>query len=131
MGDTDPTRVTQEEFRTVPGSLLRKAQTAQSVFDNKFLLPFSPEGPDFFLVPAENQVTVLWAPSATEDPANPDPFFVVASDPLQPLYDPNFRGNDVEGYRVYRGRTDNPSEHGAARPVRLRAGPGHRPRAVQ
>ena len=27
-----------------------------------------------------------------------------------PLYDPNFRANDVEGYRVYRGRVDNPSE---------------------
>ncbi|MEZ0334604.1 MAG: hypothetical protein ACAI18_11390, partial [Gemmatimonadales bacterium] len=28
----------------------------------------------------------------------------------QPLYDPNFRANDVEGYRIYRGRVDNPSE---------------------
>jgi hypothetical protein len=108
--DTDPTRVTQDEFLTVPGSLLRKAQTAQSVFDNKFLLPFSPESPDFFLIPGNQQVSVLWSPSATENPANPDPFFVVASDPTQPLYDPNFRANDVEGYRVYRGRTDNPSE---------------------
>ena len=26
------------------------------------------------------------------------------------LYDPNFRQRDVEGYRIYRGRTDNPSE---------------------
>jgi hypothetical protein len=108
--DTDPTRVTQDEFRTVPGSLLRKAQTAQSVFDNKFLLPFAPEGPDFFLVPGDNSVSVLWGRSPTEDPANPDPFFVVASDPTQPLYDPNFRANDVEGYRVYRGRTDNPGD---------------------
>ena len=53
---------------------------------------------------------MLWNPSPTEDPANPDPFFVVASDPTQPLYDPNFRANDVEGYRVYRGRTDSPGE---------------------
>ena len=77
----DPSdRVTQDEFIAVPGSLLGKAQTAQTVFDNKFLLPFSPERPDFFLVPGDNQVTVLWSRSATETD-NPDPFFVVASQP--------------------------------------------------
>ena len=111
--DSDPSRVTQDEFVTVPGSLLRKAQTAQSVFDNKFLLPFAPERPEFFLVPGDNQVTVLWARSPTE--TNPDPFFAVAGQPLidgvvNPLYDPNFRGLDVEGYRIYRGRVDNPAE---------------------
>ena len=78
------------------------------MFDNKFLLPFAPERPEFFLVPGNNQVTVLWARSPTE--TNPDPFFVVASDVSQPLYDPNFRGLDVEGYRIYRGRVDNPAE---------------------
>ena len=113
--DTDPTVVTQDEFLTVPGSLLRKAQTAQAVFDGKFLLPFAPERPDFFLVPGNNQVSVLWQPSPTESPDNPDPFFAVASAVTidgapNPLYDPNFRANDVEGYRVYRGRVDNPSE---------------------
>ena len=74
--DSDPTRVTQDEFVTVPGSLLRKAQTAQSVFDNRFLLPFAPERTEFFLVPGNNQVTVLWSRSPTE--TNPDPFFAVA-----------------------------------------------------
>ncbi|MGH7535061.1 MAG: hypothetical protein ACREMG_05690, partial [Gemmatimonadales bacterium] len=60
------------------------------------------------------QVTLLWRPSDTE--TNPDPFFGVAGSPLtpaggvNPLYDPNFRGFDVEGYRVYRGRTSNPSQ---------------------
>lgn len=111
--DPDPTRVTQDEFVTQPGSLLGKALIAQSVFDNQFLLPFAPASPEFFLVPGDNQVTVLWSPSATE--TVPDPFFNVASEPLtagspNPLYDPNFRGLDVEGYRVYRGRTSNPSE---------------------
>jgi hypothetical protein len=111
--DTDPTKVTQNEFLTQPGSLLAKAKTAQAVFDGKFLLPFSPERPEFFLVPGNNQVTVLWARSATE--TTPDPFFQVASQPLingapNALYDPNFRGNDVEGYRIYRGRTNSPSE---------------------
>ena len=27
-----------------------------------------------------------------------------------PLYDPNYRQFDVEGYRVYRGRVDSPNE---------------------
>ena len=90
--DPDPTVVTQDEFLTVPGSLLRKAQTAQSVFDNKFLLPFAPERPEFFLVPGDRQVTVLWAPSPTEDPANPDPFFVVASDVVAAAVRPELPG---------------------------------------
>ena len=111
--------VTQAEINAVPGSLLGKAKTAQTVFDNKFLLPFAPDRPDFFLVPGNNQVTVLWNRSATE--TTPDPFFAIASQPpaIDPLtgtpvanalYDPNFRGLDVEGYRIYRGRVDNPSE---------------------
>ena len=114
--------VDQKEFQVQPGSLLGKSLVAQSVFDNKFLLPFSPERPEFFLVPGDNQVSVFWSKSATE--TIPDPFFVVAKDPTttvtnpdgstsivnNPLYDPNFRDVDVEGYRVYRGRTSNPSE---------------------
>jgi hypothetical protein len=111
--------VTQSEINAVPGSLLGKAKTAQTVFDNKFLLPFAPDRPDFFLVPGDNQVTVLWNRSNTE--TTPDPFFNIASQPtvIDPvtnapvsnaLYDPNFRGLDVEGYRIYRGRVDNPSE---------------------
>ena len=103
----------------MPGSLLGKSKTAQTVFTNKFLLPFAPDRPDFFLVPGDNQVTVLWNRSATE--TTPDPFFNIASQPLVPdpitgapvanaLYDPNFRGLDVEGYRIYRGRVDNPSQ---------------------
>ena len=111
--------VTQSEISAVPGSLLGKSKTAQTVFDNKFLLPFAPDRPDFFLVPGDNQVTILWNRSATE--TTPDPFFAIASQPLVPdpitgapvvnaLYDPNFRGLDVEGYRIYRGRVDNPSQ---------------------
>ncbi len=45
--------VTQDSVRTVPGSLLAKAQVAQSIFDSKFLLPFSPTSPEFFLVPGD------------------------------------------------------------------------------
>jgi hypothetical protein len=85
---------------------------AQEVFRNRFLLPFAPEGPDFFLVPGSDQVTVLWRPTLSE--TSGDPFFAIASAPvtpegaINPLYDPNYRQNDVEGYRVYRGRVDSP-----------------------
>jgi hypothetical protein len=111
--------VQQTEIATVPGSLLGKALTSQQIFNLKFLLPFAPETPGFFLVPGDNQVTVLWQPSASE--ASGDPFFAVANaptviDPLtgapttNQLYDPNYRQFDVEGYRVYRGRVDSPNE---------------------
>ncbi|HWA59397.1 MAG TPA: hypothetical protein VG692_19240, partial [Gemmatimonadales bacterium] len=57
--------VQQGEFQVIPKSLLGKAQVAQTVFDFKFLLPFAPSSPDFFLVPGDDQVTVLWKPSTS------------------------------------------------------------------
>jgi hypothetical protein len=100
----DPNEVLdQYAVDVVPNSLLGKALVAQSIFDNKFLLGFSPETPPFYLVPGDNQVTVVWEPSATETEG--DPFFVAAGDPQSALYDPNYRQFDVEGYRIYRGTT--------------------------
>ncbi len=110
--------VQQGEIDVVPGSLLGKSVTAQQIFNSKFLLPFAPETPSFFLIPGSDQVTVLWQPSGSE--VSGDPFFAVASQPtvIDPvtgspttnlLYDPNYRQNDVEGYRVYRGRVDSPN----------------------
>ncbi|HEU4698969.1 MAG TPA: hypothetical protein VFS40_07310 [Gemmatimonadales bacterium] len=109
----------QSEFTVASGSLLAKALTAQSVFDAKFLLPAPPATPDFFLVPGDNQVTVIWKPSATETIG--DPYFQIAGQPTtvdpvtgsvvpNPLYDPNYRQFDVEGYRIYRGRVNSPNE---------------------
>jgi hypothetical protein len=97
--------IEQNEVRTVPRSLLQKSLVAQSLFDAQFLLPFAPEAPDFYLVPGNNSVTVVWQPSVTEQIG--DPYFNIASDPdpANGLYDPNYRQNDVEGYRIYRGRT--------------------------
>ncbi len=110
-------RVDQQEFKVVPGSLLGKAQVAQAVFDSHFAIPFGPLAPDFFLVPGDHLVTVLWRPSASERMG--DPFFFTATAPTitspggapipNPQYDPNYRQFDVEGYRVYRGRVDNPT----------------------
>ncbi len=98
--------IEQDEVTSVKRSLLDKALVAQAVFDNKFLLPFAPQSPRFFLIPGDNQVTIAWQKSATEDPViGGDPYFVIASNPASTLYDPNFRKFDVEGYRIYRGRT--------------------------
>ena len=95
--------IDQNEVQTVPASLLNKATVAQTLFDTKFLLPFAPTAPNFYLVPGDNRVTVIWQPSVTETEG--DPFYATASNPSSPFYDPNFRREDVEGYRVYRGRT--------------------------
>jgi len=111
-GATPEGTVVQDSITTLPGSLLGKALVAQEVFRNQFLLPFAPEVPEFFLIPGNNEVTVLWRPSASESTG--DPFFAIASAPTTPegainaLFDPNYRQNDVEGYRVYRGRVDSP-----------------------
>jgi hypothetical protein len=110
-------RVEQREFEVVPGSLLDKALVAQAVFDSRFQLPIAPESPDFFLIPGDGQVTVLWRPSPAETTG--DAFFDLAQSPTivspgggavaNPLYDPNYRRFDVEGYRIYRGRVETPS----------------------
>ena len=94
----------QNEIPTIPRSLLHKSLVAQAVYDASFLLPFAPEGPSFFLVAGDNQVTVVWQTSSTESVG--DPYFAIASDPLKTLYDPNFRRYDVEGYRIWKGRTE-------------------------
>jgi hypothetical protein len=103
-------RIDQNEVRTVPRSLLNKGLVAQAVFDAKFLLPFPPASPQFFLVPGDNQVTIVWQQSTTETDAIGDPYFGIASNPTSVLYDPNYRQRDVEGYRVYRGRTSGALE---------------------
>jgi len=86
----------------VRGSLLGRALVAQSIFDNKFLLGFAPEPPPFYLVPGDNQVTIVWEPTPSE--AEGDPFADAAADPANRLYNPNYRRYDVEGYRIWRGQ---------------------------
>jgi hypothetical protein len=98
-------RIDQNEVRTVPRSLLNKGLVAQAVFNAHFLLPFPPAAPEFFLVPGDNEVSVVWKPSTTETDTIGDPYFKVASDPSSVLFDPNYKQRDVEGYRIYRGRT--------------------------
>ncbi|HSM32109.1 MAG TPA: hypothetical protein VK854_15535, partial [Woeseiaceae bacterium] len=97
-------KIDQNDVLVVPGSLLGRSLVAQTIFDSKFLLGFAPEQPTFYLVPGNNQVTVVWDPSTSEDETGEgDPFFAVASDPGSALFNPNYRQFDVEGYRVWRG----------------------------
>lgn len=100
--------IQQDEVTTVPRSVLQKSLVAQEVFDKKFLLPAAPEPPSFYLVPGNNQVSIVWEPSLTEEAG--DPFYTIANDPTSALFDPNFREIDVEGYRIYRGRTSGDLE---------------------
>jgi hypothetical protein len=113
--DNGNSSIEQNEVVTTPRSLLNKALVAQAVFDAKFLLPNAPTAPQFFLVPGANSATVVWQRSATETEG--DLYFNIASRPYNvdtagdstrnALYDPNFRQLDVEGYRIYRGRTSS------------------------
>jgi hypothetical protein len=95
--------IQQQEVQTAPRSLLAKSLVAQGIFDANFLLPFAPEPPNYFLLPGDNQVTIVWSPSVTETVG--DPYFTIAANTTSPLFDPNYRQLDVEGYRIYRGRT--------------------------
>lgn len=97
-------KLDQNEVNVIPNSLLGRSLVAQTIFDSRFLLGFAPEQPTFYLVPGDNQVTVVWDESATENPAGEgDPFFAVASDSASALFNPNYRQFDVEGYRIWRG----------------------------
>jgi len=80
------------DIDAVPNSLLGKAQVAQEIFDKKFVQPTPPKAPNFFLIPGDRQVTVVWQPSDTE----------TEGDPFSSASDPNYRKFDVAGYRVYR-----------------------------
>jgi len=87
------------DLLTVPGSLYGKAQLAQVLFDGRFMQPAAPKAPNFFLIPATDQVTVVWQPSPTE----------LQGDPFTSVADPNYRTFDVAGYRIYRGATADPA----------------------
>ncbi len=81
------------DIDAIPGSLLGKSAVAQEIFDKRFVQPSPPKSPNFFLIPGDKQITVVWQPSLTE----------VEGDPFTSSSDPNYRQFDVAGYRVYRG----------------------------
>ena len=106
------------------GSLLGKALTAQAIFDGKFVSPAPPTSPDFFLIPGDNQVTIVWRPSLSEDPvAGGDPYFTAAQSVghLRPQLPPVRRGG-ISGLPRDPRRPGQPPAAGAVR--LLRAIPG-------
>lgn len=85
----------------VPGfpSLFANARTAQAIFDIDFVQPSAPSAPTVTAIPGDRQVTVVW----TDDPVDDEDLYATAAaDPESDLYDPNFRAQDFEGFRVYR-----------------------------
>lgn len=94
-------KLDQFAVETATHSLLDRALVAQLIFEAKFLRPTPPEPPTFHLVPGTNEVTVVFEPSATDEIG--DPYFELASDPSSPLYNPNYRQFDVQGYEIWRG----------------------------
>jgi len=81
------------DIDAVPNSLLGKSKVAQEIFDTKFVQPSPPKAPNFFLIPNDREVTIVWQPSITE----------TTGDPFTSASDPNYRQFDVAGYRIYRG----------------------------
>jgi hypothetical protein len=96
-----PGAIGEDAAIVVPGSLLSRGRTAQSIFDGKFLGVTAPAAPDFQLVPGDGQVTVVWQASATDTIG--DPYFTAAGNPASDLFNANYRQFDVEGYRIFRG----------------------------
>jgi hypothetical protein len=97
--------IEDDEVDVAPRSLLHKARLAQAMVDHKFQMPEAPAQPQFFLIPGDHRVTVVWQPSSSETAG--DPYFPIAADLTSAAYDPNYRQFDVEGYRLYRGFSPN------------------------
>ena len=97
------TVISPDEVQLVPRSLYWKVRRARAVAAAGFVQPAAPDAPRAYAIPGDNRVTVVWEKSASEVAG--DPYFPLASNPANPLYDPDYRKNDVEGYRVWRGHS--------------------------
>ena len=113
--DTDPTKVTQDEFVTRAGLAARQGQDRADRVRQQVpaavrarpagLLPGPGRQPGHRPVEPVGDRDHARSVLRGRQPAHRTPDGAVNA-----LYDPNFRGLDVEGYRIYRGRTSNPSE---------------------
>lgn len=74
--------------------LAKASVEAQKVYDNNWLLPAAPLVPNFWVIPGDKKVTVVWDNSQERVP---DPFYRIAS-----RTDPTYRQYDFEGYKVYK-----------------------------
>jgi len=84
------------------------ADIAQSIYDIGFILPRPPDHPNVTVVPDDRKVLISWDNIAE---LSRDPFYLFASDPTHPLYDPNYLEMDFEGYKVYRSTSGLPGTY--------------------
>jgi hypothetical protein len=85
--------------------LLTIADQAQAIYDIGFVLPRPPDHPDFVLTPDDKKVYITWDDAAER---SEDPYFVFTSNPVDPLYDPQYLQKDFEGYKLYRSTSGLP-----------------------
>ena len=85
--------------------LPKVADIAQSIYDIGFILPRPPDHPQVTVIPDDKKVLISWDNSAE---LSKDPYFEFTSDPQNALYDPNYKEQDFEGYKVFRSTTGLP-----------------------
>ncbi|MGQ9708715.1 MAG: hypothetical protein ACUVUR_07590, partial [bacterium] len=88
---------------TWPYFLAVASRAAQQAYDNNWIMPEPPPGPNVTAVPGDGRVTLIW----DDIPENArDRFF-----PLAPtLQNPYYVEQDFQGYKVYRSRSGLPGD---------------------
>lgn len=81
------------------------ADIAQSIYNTGFVLPRPPDHPHVTVVPDDKKASISWDNVAE---LSKDPYYQFTSDPANPLYDPNYKEMDFEGYKLYRSTTGLP-----------------------
>lgn len=81
------------------------ADIAQSIYNTGFVLPRPPDHPHVTVVPDDKKAFISWDNVAE---LSKDPYYQFTSDPVNPLYDPNYKEMDFEGYKLYRSTTGLP-----------------------
>jgi hypothetical protein len=89
-------------------ALPQVADIAQSIYDIGFILPRPPDHPSVTVVPDDQKVYITWDNLAE---LTKDPYYGFTSDPLHPLYDPQYVEMDFEGYRLYRSSSGLPGTY--------------------
>jgi len=89
-------------------TLPQVADIAQGMYDGGFILPRPPEHPNVRVTPDDKKVFIAWDDVAE---FSKDPFYKFTSNPLDPLYDPNYVEQDFEGYKIYRSTSGLPGTY--------------------
>lgn len=88
---------------TMVYNLALASRAAQAAYDNNWIMPEPPPGPNVTTVPGDGRVTLVW-----------DDFPETAKDRFYPvapaLLNPYYVEQDFQGYKVYRSRTSLPGD---------------------